>query len=307
MNVYFFGTPEFAVPVLKIIASDPFFNIQKVVTQPDKPGNRNKLTPPPVKTAAKELLLPISQPEKIDAALIQEITDAAPDAIIVVAYGGLIPKELLNLPKYGCINIHPSLLPKYRGASPIQEALLNGDTETGIAFMVLDEGLDDGDILLIKRLPIEESETLEQLNSRLSQTSAALLPFVLRDYQQGTLRPIPQEHSKATMCKKIKKEDGLLTPKTQTAQEIINKIRALNPWPGTFIKIKDKTLKILEAEIIPAQTEDTPAPGSITKLDKRRFIIQTAQGTILPKKVQLEGKKPQTAQEFLNGNSSLLD
>ncbi|MBT3865176.1 methionyl-tRNA formyltransferase [Candidatus Peregrinibacteria bacterium] len=303
MNIYFFGTPEFAVPSLKLLSQDPYFNILGVVTQPDKPGDRNKITPPPVKTAADELNLPTLQPEKINKELIEEISSQNPDAIIVIAYGGLIPKQLLDIPKHGCINIHPSLLPKYRGASPIQEALLNGDTETGIGFMKLDEELDHGDIFVIKRIPIEENENLEALSEKLSNISAIMLPAVLKDIENETFEPLPQEHYKATFCRKIAKEEGQIDF-NKPAQEILNQIRALNPWPGTYFKLKDKTIKILAAKI--TQPEGPAAPGTPEFIDKRTFGFHTKTDLIIPTKLQIEGKQPCATQEFLNGYKNLL-
>lgn len=303
MKLYFFGTPEFAVPTLKVLANISEFEIQAVVTQPDRPGNRKELTPPPVKLAAKALDLEVLQPAKIDKTLIERIKKDAPDIIIVVAYGGLIPKDLLEIPQYGCLNVHPSLLPKYRGASPIQEALLNGDEETGIAFMKLDEELDHGDIYLIKRLPIDQKDNFETLSEKLSATAAALLPFVIKDIVQGTLKPIPQPHAKATFCRKIEKEEGLIDPNKKTAKEILNQIRALNPWPGTYLKVKGKTLKILEATMSEAKPE---SPGAFEILSKKSFAIHTKEGSVLPTKVQLEGKQPMQVADFLNGYRNLL-
>lgn len=303
MKLYFFGTPEFAVPTLKVLANISEFEIQAVVTQPDRPGNRKELTPPPVKLVAQALNLNVLQPAKIDKSLIEKIKEDAPDMIIVVAYGGLIPKDLLKIPKYGCINIHPSLLPKYRGASPIQEALLNGDEDTGIAFMKLDEELDHGDIFLIKRLPIDPNDNFETLSVKLSAIAAAILPFIIKDIINDVLKPIPQLHAKATFCRKIEKEEGLIDPKKQTAEEILNQIRALNPWPGTYLKVKDKTLKILEAKI----SEINKTPGTFELIDKKSFAIHAHSGSLLPTIVQLEGKKPTSTGDFLNGHKDLLN
>jgi methionyl-tRNA formyltransferase len=297
MNLHYFGTPKFAVPALKVLSQDPFFNILGVVTQPDKPGDRKKITPSPVKTAAEELDLPILQPEKLTKEFIKELSNAtpAPDVIIVSAYGGLIPEALLELPKYGCVNVHPSLLPRYRGASPIQEALLNGDEDTGVAFIKLDEELDHGPVHLIQRVPIDPSDTLTTLTEKLGALAAQLLPFVLRDIAQDSLAPIPQEDHKATFCRKIEKKDGEIDLK-KPAQEILNQIRALNPWPGTFLTIKDKTIKILEAKTALKNTE----------LDKKTIALKTGTDLLLPTKLQAPGKNPMSAAEFLNGNRDLF-
>ena len=303
MKIYFFGTPNFAVPTLKMLASNKDFEIQAVVTQPDKPGNRKVLTSPPVKTAAEELGLKVLQPEKIDKKLIDQIKKDKPSALVVVAYGALIPKELLELTEYGCINIHPSLLPKYRGASPIQEALLNGDKETGIAIMKIDEKLDHGPIYLIKRMGIEESDTFSTLSEKLANLSAVLLTLALKDIFDKNFVPIQQQDSKATFCRKITKEDGKIDW-IRTSKEILNQIRALNPWPSTYTVIQGKTLKILEATI--QETMKKSKPGTIEILDKETFGFHASDALIIPSKVQLEGKSQTTAKEFLNGYKALL-
>lgn len=308
MKIYFFGTPKFAIPSLKTLFNSADFSIQAVVTQPDKPGNRKVLTPPPVKIAAQELGLKVLQPEKIDEKLIEKIKKDSPDAIIVIAYGGLIPKELLEIPKYGCINVHPSLLPKYRGASPIQEALLNGDKETGISIMEVDEKLDHGPVYLVKRIEIDDKDTFKTLSEKLAIASAILLLLALKDIEEGNLPPIPQPDSKATFCRKIAKEDGLINWE-RSSKEILNQIRALNPWPSTYTVIEGKKLKILEAtkfEAIEGKTSQKKKPGSIEILDKNTFGFYAKDGLIIPSKVQIEGKSQTTAKEFLNGHRKAL-
>jgi methionyl-tRNA formyltransferase len=304
MKIYFFGTPEFAVPVLKTLATNDAIEIQGVVTQPDKPGNRKVITPPPVKVAAAEMGLEVFQPEKIDKQLIDQIREDSPDAIIVVAYGGLIPKELIEIPEHGCLNIHPSLLPKYRGASPIQETLLNGDKETGISIIQLDEELDHGPILLIKRMSVDPSDNFTTLSKNLSEASAILMILALEDMEQGTLTPIPQEHSKATFCRKIEKKEGEINW-NRPAEEILNQIRALNPWPSTYTNLNNKTLKILEAKIL--DNTSSKKPGEIELIDKETFAFKTKDKLISPTKVQLEGKPATTSKEFINGNRKLLE
>ena len=304
MKIHFFGTPEFAVPILKTLATSEDIEIDKVVTQPDKPGNRKVITPPPVKIAAEELDLEVLQPEKIDKGFIDQIKEDTPDAIVVVAYGEIIPEELLDLPEYGCINVHPSLLPKYRGASPIQEELLNGDEETGITIMKMDEELDHGPILLIKRVAIDPSDDFTKLSKKLSESSAILLLLALNDIEQGILTPIPQEESKATFCRKIEKKEGEINW-NRTAEEISNQIRALTPWPSTYTDLKGKTLKILEAEIL---DEASPLkPGEIEIINKETFAFKTKDKLLSPTKVQLEGKPATSSQDFINGNRKLLE
>lgn len=303
MKIYFFGTPEFAIPSLKTLFNSADFKIQAVVTQPDKPGNRKVLTPPPIKTAAQELGLKVLQPEKIDKKLIEKIKKDAPDAIIVIAYGGLIPKEILEIPKYGCINVHPSLLPKYRGASPIQEALLNGDKETGISIMEIDKKLDHGPVYLIKRIEIEDKDTFKTLSKKLAMAAAILLLLALKDIEEENLFPIPQQDSTATFCRKIAKEDGKINWE-RSSEEILNQIRGLNPWPSTYTSLQGKTLKILEAIVRPSTKKGKP--GSTEILDKNTFGFYTKDGLVVPTLVQLEGKPPSTAKEFLNGHRKAL-
>ncbi|MFA4891459.1 MAG: methionyl-tRNA formyltransferase [Candidatus Gracilibacteria bacterium] len=303
MKIYFFGTPGFAIPSLSMLFNSTDFLIQAVVTQPDKPGNRRVLTPPPIKLSALKLGLKVLQPEKIDKELIEKIKKDAPDAIIVIAYGGLIPKEVLEIPKYGCINVHPSLLPKYRGASPIQEALLNGDKETGISIMKVDEKLDHGPVYLVKRIEIEDKDTFETLSGKLAIAAALLLLLALKDIEEGNLPQIPQPDSKATFCRKIAKEDGLIDWE-RSSKEILNQIRALNPWPSTYTSLQGKTLKILEAVVRPSTKKGKP--GSTEILDKNTFGFHTKDSLIVPTLVQLEGKPQVTAKEFLNGYKSSL-
>lgn len=304
MKIYFFGTPEFAVPSLRALAKDKSFEILKVITQPDKEGNRRKITPPPVKVEAEKLGLKISQPEKIDEKLIKEIERNKPDMIVVVAYGKIIPKELLGVSKFGCINIHPSLLPKYRGASPIQESLLNGDNETGVAIMKIDEQLDHGGIFVIKRVPIEKLDTYTSLSTKLAEIASVMIPFVLKDIANGTLNPLPQNDSKATFCRKISKENGRMDF-NKTTEEIINKIRALNPWPSTYFEIKGKRIKILKAEN--SNKKSGNKPGTVEILNKESFAINTKDFQVIPTELQIEGKPKITAKEFLNGYKNLLE
>lgn len=296
MKIYFFGTPQFAVPSLRALATDDSFKILGVITQPDREGNRRKITPTPVKIEAEKLGLKIVQPE--------EIEKNKPDMIVVVAYGEIIPKKLLNISKFGCINVHPSLLPKYRGASPIQEALLNGDKETGVAIMKIDEQLDHGGIFVIKRVSIDKLDTYTSLSAKLAEIAAVMLPFVLKDIKNGILSPIPQNDSTATFCKKISKENGKIDF-NKSAEKIINQIRALNPWPSTYFELKGKRIKILEAIILDKKSKNKP--GTAEVLDKNTFVINTKSALISPTKLQIEGKPIISTKEFLNGYRKLLE
>ncbi len=226
-----------------------------------------------------------------------------PDLLVVVAYGQILPEELLEMPGYGAVNVHASLLPKYRGASPIEAALLNGENETGVTIMKMSKELDAGDILDIAKLPIEEKDNAETLTAKLSLLGGKILPYVLKDLVEGGIHPIPQDHSKATFCHKITKEDGLIDLKNLTARQILNRLRAYTPWPSIYITIEGKRLKLLEMDI--EEKLALPA-GTAREISKGSIAFGTKQGVIIPHKVQLEGKKIMTIQEFLLGNRSLL-
>jgi methionyl-tRNA formyltransferase len=300
MRIVFFGTPEFAVPSLKILAQVKGIEILSVVTQPDKAvGRKQEMTFPDVKKAALELKLPIIQP-RTKKELEEALKDIKADFFIVIAYGMILTEKILNMPKYGVINVHASLLPKYRGASPIQECLLNGDKETGISIMKISKGMDEGDIFLIKRVPIENEDTTTTLFSKLAVTSSVILPLVLSDIVKGILSPLPQNNQKATYCRKIEKEDGKINW-NKTAEEIKNMIRAYTPWPNVYTELSGKKIKILEAEI----SKDDLPPGKIA-LENNIIKIGTKKGSLIPKKIQLEGKSPMDIKNFLNGYKSLL-
>ncbi|MBT4917133.1 methionyl-tRNA formyltransferase, partial [Candidatus Peregrinibacteria bacterium] len=233
MKIIFFGTPEFSVPALEALALIPSVEIVKVITQPDKKiGRKQVLTPPAIKVAAERLNLKTAQPSS-KKELEKELEGEDVDFFIVIAYGMVLSKTILSIPDKGSINIHASLLPKYRGASPIQEALLNGDNETGVSIMKIDEKLDHGPVYTLKRVMIEESDTIESLTNKLSIEGARLLPPILKDIYEESLRPIAQKESTATHCRKIKKTDGEIDF-NKSAEEIFNMIRAYTPWPSVF-------------------------------------------------------------------------
>lgn len=271
-------------------------NILAVITQPDKPaGRKNLLQKSPVKLAAEKLRLPIFQP--INKQELKKILkNYTADFFVVIAYGMILDKEILELPKYYAINVHGSLLPKYRGASPIQESLLHGDSETGISVIKMDEKMDHGKILLIRRINIAENDNFETLSAKLSKISAEILPHLLKDLEERKLTPIPQEENKASYCKKIQKSDGAISW-NKTAMEIKNMIRAYTPWPGTYTEIKNKKIKILEAEIL----DEKLVLGKFI-IDNKILKIGTKKGILLPKKIQLEGKNAVDIASFINGN-----
>ena len=248
MNLVFCGTPRFAVPTLEKLV-EAGFRIHLVVTQPDRPKGRGlELVASPVKESALKLNLPITQPDRIKTndEFRAQLTALKPDAIIVVGYGRIIPQWMLDLPPLGNINLHASLLPKYRGAAPIQWAIANGETVTGVTTMRIDAGLDTGDILQQQELAIAPDDTAETLAPRLASIGADLMVETLRGLQAGTIHPRPQDNSQASLAPILKKEDGLVDF-SRTASEIFNRIRGFQPWPGAYTKFRGKTLQIIKA------------------------------------------------------------
>ncbi|HEY1936749.1 MAG TPA: methionyl-tRNA formyltransferase [Candidatus Angelobacter sp.] len=300
MKLVFCGTPQFAVPSLERLAAAGF-EIQMVVTQPDRPQGRGMtLTAPPVKQSALKLGLPVIQPEKIkkNEEFQAQLKTLHPDAIIVVGYGRIIPPWMLELPRFGNINVHASLLPKYRGAAPVQWAIAEGETISGVTTMLLNEGLDTGDILLQREMPILPEDTAVTYASRLAEMGADLIVETLRGLDERTITPQPQDNSKATLAPILKKEDGLIDF-NRTASDIHNRLRGFQPWPGAYTPLRGKNLKFLSA-----RPEDTLAnlnPGELRVGDEKLFV-GCGQRTVLELlQVQPEGKKTMTAREFING------
>jgi methionyl-tRNA formyltransferase len=310
IKVIFIGTPLFAVPSLEYLIADDDIQVQAIVTQEDKKvGRRQIQTPPPVKELALKHDIPVIQPPSLknNREAMDLIRELKPDFLVVVAFGQILPPELLKIPKYCCINLHGSLLPKYRGASPIEEAILNGNTETGITFIKMDEKLDNGDILLLQRIKINPNDTALTMRAKMSMLGGSLLPFLLKDYVQGQLIPIRQNDANATYCRKIKKEDGLIDLYKMSANQIVNRIRAYTPWPSCFLSLNGKKLKILEAATDESLSKKFSAkPGEAIIIDKETLALATASGLLIPKTIQLEGKKPMKIQDFLRGNGSFF-
>lgn len=300
MNLVFCGTPQFAVPSLRRLAAAGF-KLQLVVTQPDRPQGRGlTLAAPPVKRAAQELGLPVVQPVKIRAN--QEFQDRLrhlqPEAIIVVGYGRLIPSWMLTLPPRGNINVHASLLPKYRGAAPIQWAIAQGETVTGVTTMLLNEGLDTGDILLQKEMAIRPEDTSLSLAPRLADLGADLLVETLRGLEKGQVRAIAQDHSHASLAPILKKEDGQVDF-TRSATEIHNRLRGFQPWPGSTTQFRAKNLKMIAAQ--PSAAKSTLLPGEL-RWHAEKLLVGCGGGTTLELvQVQPEGKKVMSAREFVSG------
>jgi methionyl-tRNA formyltransferase len=298
LDLIFCGTPSFAVPTLeKLVASG--HRVHLVVTQPDRPKGRGlELVASPVKQSALTLNLPITQPEKIktNEEFRAQLSAIKPDAIIVVGYGRITPQWMLDLPPLGNINLHASLLPKYRGAAPIQWAVANGDSVTGNTTMRIDAGLDTGDILLQQELPIAPDDTSETLAPRLAAAGADLMIETLRGLQAGTIHPRPQDSAQASLAPILKKEDGQLDF-SRSATEIYNRLRAFQPWPGAHTKFRGKNLQILKAK----PTTD-PVPPSEIRVVSERLLLGCAQNTSLELlELQLEGKKRTNAKDFIHG------
>lgn len=299
MKIIFFGTPDFAVPYLKLLLEDKAYQIITIVTQPDKPvGRKQILTSPPVKVFALKNNLKVLQPKKIDTEFIQTIKDLKPDFNIVIAYGEIMPEELLNSAKTDSINVHGSLLPNYRGASPIQSAILNGDKETGITIMSMNKKMDAGGIYLVKKIPIEDSDTSETLSRKLADTGAVILSLALKDIKDGLLTPIDQVETNATYCSKITKEDAQIYPEKNTARQIFNKFRAFINWPGIFMIYKGKRLKLNDIELY---FEDYKIISGKIENKDGVLLLGTKKGLIKLNKVQAEGKQEISAKEFING------
>ncbi len=297
-KIVFFGTPEFAIPPLEGIFERE--TLLAVVTQPEKPKGRGlKPSPSPVKLWAQNKGLTILEPEKLkDESFITKLKKLSPDLIIVCAYGKLLPKIILELPKYGCWNIHASLLPKYRGASPINWVLLNGESKTGITIFLMEEGLDTGPILLQKELPILEEDTAIELNHKLSQLAKEAIIEAIELHKKNLLKPFPQGNNEVSYAPLIKKEDGFFTFE-EPAIFIERKVRALLPWPTAYTYYKNKLVKVFSAKAVLLKHE-TP-PGTILNLNPEGILVATSEGAILIKEVQMEGKKKISAYQFACG------
>ena len=298
LDLVFCGTPTFAVPTLERLV-DAAFRVSLVVTQPDRPKGRGlELVPSPVKQSALQRKLPITQPAKIKTndAFRAQLAKLKPDAIIVVGYGRLIPQWMLDIPRFGNINLHASLLPRYRGAAPIQWAIAQGESITGVTTMRLDAGLDTGDILLQRELPITPDDTADTLSARLAAIGAELIVETLRGLQAGTIHPRPQDHSQATLAPILKKEDGLIDFSRPAAQ-IFNRIRGFQPWPGVFTKFRGKNLQIAKA--IPRSDASSPAEIQVREA---HLLVGCGQSSSLELlEVQPEGKKRMPAKDFIHG------
>ena len=327
LRIIFMGTAELSCASLEKLAGDKYFSLAAIVTQPDKPKGRElKLTPSPVKILAEKLMLPVLQPLKArDEKFIAELRELKPDLMVVVAYGQILPPAILDLPPHGCLNVHTSLLPKYRGAAPIQWAIANGEPETGVTIMKMDAGLDTGPILAVRRTPIFPTDDSQILHDRLAQLGAELLVDTIPDFVTGKILPEPQPAKGSTYAAKIKKEDGRIDW-SQPAVQIWNRVRAFKPWPGAFTFLPDQTLvgrassragaetsqterlagslappqllKIWKAEV----AEKSGAWGIILSADKTGIVVGCGENTLRILELQREGGKRILAEQFLAGS-----
>lgn len=298
MKIIFIGSAAFAVPSLETLTKTNH-EILEVVTQPDKPAGRGmEIRSCPVAEFANKNHLKLFQPISVKKTdVIEHFKKLGPDLVVVVAYGKILPKDLLNIPPLGCINVHASLLPKYRGAAPINWAIVNGEKETGVTTQKISEELDAGDVLLLARTPIGEKETSSELYERLSTMGAKLLIETIEKIEHGKIKPTPQDHSKATYAPIIKKEDGRIDW-SLSAAAILNRIRGFYPWPGTFMTLDGKQLKIYSANVIDRNVD--AKCGEIIEAGEK-FVITCGCGALELLEVQLEGKRRMNAKDFLRG------
>jgi methionyl-tRNA formyltransferase len=308
MRIVFIGAGEIGVPTLQALLRSSEHELEGVVTQPDKPvGRAQRIEPTPIKSALAGTKVPILQPARIkDRQAIAEIHALQPDAIVVMAYGQILPPEVLEVPRVACLNLHASLLPRWRGAAPIQAAIAAGDPETGITVMYMAEGLDTGDILLRRSIDILPTDTGGSLHDRLAQIAPETLLEALQMLAKGSAPRIPQDNARATYAPKLTRDNGKIDW-SEPAEIIERKIRAFNPWPGAFAFVTDKSgrilkLKIFDAEIVPGKGR----PGEVLRADNSGLIVGTGRHSLSLGNVQLEGKWRMSAYDFVRGHARLL-
>lgn len=296
IRVVFMGTPDFSVPVLEMLIEN--YKVVGVVTQPDKPiGRSGKMSTSPVKEVALKYNIPLYQPVKVRKEY-EEILKLLPDIIVTCAYGQIIPKEMLDYPKHGCINVHASLLPKHRGGAPIHRAIINGDSKSGVTIMKMGVGMDDGDIIRQAEIPIEDKDTAESLFNKLSILGSNLLKVTMPDILSGNVEYIAQKEEEATFSYNIKPEDEKINF-TKTRREIYNQIRGLNSFPVAYTMLDGKRMKVWESSI--GQEKEYDVVGKIVGLTKEEICVSTSDGDILFTIIQPEGKKKMLVRDFLNG------
>ena len=299
MRIVFMGTPDFSVPALEALVEGGH-EVVAAITQPDKPKGRGKaVLMTPVKEKAMELGIPVYQPVKVrEPEFVEKLRQMEPDAIVVVAFGQILPKSILEIPRYGCVNIHASLLPKYRGAAPIQWAVIDGERESGVTTMFMNEGLDTGDMLEKEAVTLDPKETGGSLHDKLSAIGGRLILSTLKGLEDGTLKGTPQTDEGTCYAKMLKKYLGDIDW-TMDAAAIERLIRGLNPWPSAYTCLHGKTLKIWDGDVL--EREYGVEPGTVAEVAKDRLVVQTGQGSLAIRSLQLEGKRRMDAGDFLRG------
>ncbi len=296
MGVVFMGSAPFSLPTLKALVEEE--EVLAVVTQPDRPRGRGlKPSATPVKEWAKGRGIPVLQPEDLGGELVEELRHLRPEVVVVAAYGKILPKEVLKIPPLGCINVHPSLLPKYRGAAPVNWAIIRGERETGVTTFLMDEGMDSGPVLLQRRVEIHEDETAPELLARLADLGGELLLETIRRWRKGELVPQPQRDEEATYAPRLERSHGLIDWKRK-AGEIKNLVRGLQPWPSAYTFLKGKLLKVFRARLGDGSRGE---PGEVVSL-RGGIEVACGEGSLVITELQLEGRRRMSAEEFLRGH-----
>ena len=305
MRIVFMGTPEFAVPSLKYLVLHRY-QVVGVYTQPDKPVGRGRSpVPSPVKRAALDLNLPVAQPANLrDVKVVPQLAELRPEVVVVAAFGQLLPQSVLAVPAYGCVNIHPSLLPRFRGASPVAAAILAGERFTGVSLMQMDKGLDTGPILAQAQIPISAGDSTGSLTTRLSFLASRLLVDVLPRWVEGEITPRPQAGSGATYCGVVSKKEGEIDW-SLSAVEVDRRVRAFQPWPGAYTRWQGKRLEIIESSLLPP--DEAVAVGQVVARRRGSAVLGTGEGVLGILRLQLEGKRALSAVDFLRGQRQFLD
>lgn len=310
LRTLFMGTPAFAMPVLQVLLDAPDFQVVGVVTQPDRPAGRGQtVQQSPIKQLAASAAAPILQPEKLRApGVFEQLAALAPDLIVVAAFGQILRQNVLDLPRHGCINVHASLLPRWRGAAPIQAAIRAGDAETGISIMKMDAGLDTGSVLEQRAVAIDREETGETLHDKLAALGGAMLLETLRRYVGGQITPQPQDETRATFAPMLKKEDGRIDW-SQPARDVERLVCAYYPWPGAYTLFKGQILKILPdaGSGVPSVAPADSPPGAVVFRGPGLVGIGTGDGLYLPQRVQLAGRPVLSITAFLNGHPDFVE